>query len=163
MTEYVLLAAMAILILIMLTLRTNTAVCFLALCAGSVLLASSGDNMSLMASSLTSGLDTSTNIMRIILLFAPLAVVMVALRKHLKKSQVVLAFVPAVATALLAAIFVLPELSEATQASIVATESWKVMMQYQEFIVAFGLVASIILVVLTVKKPEDKHKKGRHR
>lgn len=162
MVEYVLLGAMAALVLAMLALRTNTAICFLALCAGSVLLASSGDNMSLVASSLTSGLDSSTNVMRIVLLFAPLVVVMVALRKHLKKYQLALGFVPAVTTAFLAAIFVAPELSDGTQGTLYATETWRQLTQYQEFIVAFGLVSSIILVVLTIKKPESRHKKGKH-
>lgn len=162
MIEYVLLGAMAAVILAMLALRTNTAICFLALCAGSVLLSSSGVNFSLVASSLTSGMDTSTNVARIVLLFAPLVVCMVALRKHLKKYQVVLGFIPAVATAMLGAIFVAPELSDGTEGALAGTQTWEILMQYQEFIVAFGLVASIILIVLTVKKPQEKHKKGRH-
>ncbi len=163
MIEYILLASMAAAVLMMLLLRTNTAICFLALCAGSVLLSSSGENMSLIASSLTSGIDTSTHVIRIVLLFAPLVFCVLMLRFHLKKSQLLLAFIPAVATAFLGAIFIAPELSDGTEGALVATETWKLLMQYQEVIVVFGLVSSLFLIVLTVKKPHDKHKKGKHK
>lgn len=153
---------MAAIIVGLMALRTNTAISLLALCAGSVLLSSSGDNMSLVASSLTSGLDSSTNVIRIVLLFVPLLVCAIALRKQLKKTQLPLAFIPAIAIAMLSVIFVAPELSESVQASISETDVWKLLIQYQEFIIAFGLVASILLIVMTVKKPEIPHKKGKH-
>ena len=163
MIEYVLLAAMAAAVLIMLLLRTNTAIGFLALCAGSVLLGSSGANSALIASSLTSGLDTSANIVRILLLFVPLLVFVVILRFHLKKSLLPLAFIPAVATAFLGAIFVAPELSDGTEGALANTQTWALLLQYQDIIVVLGLVASLVLVLMTAKKPLDrKHKKGRH-
>lgn len=162
MVEYILLASMAAVVLALLWLRTNTAICFLALCAGTVLLMMSGNNMSLIASSLTSGLSSSTNVIRIILLFAPMVVCAVILRNHLPKSKLPLAFIPAVATALLGAIFIAPELADGLEQTLANTETWKVLIQYQEAIVALGLVTSIVMIATTLKKPEEKHKKGHH-
>ncbi len=161
MVEYILLAAMAGLVLLLLALRTNTAICFFALCAGSVLLMVSGSNMSLIASSVTSGLSSSTNIIRIALLLVPMLVCALMLRHHLPKSKLLLAFIPAVSTAVLAALFVVPELSDGLEKAITDTQTWSVLIQYQEAAVALGLIVSILLLVTTLKKPENKHKKGR--
>lgn len=162
MVDYVLLGAMAALVILLLFLRTNAAICFFALCAGSILLSSSGQNMSLIASSLTSGMSTSTNVIQIALLFTPLAVLAALLRGHVHKSAVPLGIVPAICTALLSVIFVTPLLSDGTEGAIVASQTWEILMQYQELIVGMGLVTSIVLIVMTVKKPHDKHKKGKH-
>lgn len=162
MIEYILMGVMAALVLGLMILRTNTAICFLALCAGSVLLSSSGDNVSLLASSLTSGISTSTNVARIILLLTPFAVCAIMLRHHVHKSLMPLAFIPAVCTALLAVIFVTPLLSDGTEGSIVATETWEILIQYQELLMGLGLVTSIVLLAFTIKKPHEKHHKKRH-
>jgi hypothetical protein len=163
MIEYVVLALVAAVVLLMLVLRTNTAISFLALCAGSVLLMSSGTNSALIASSLTSGLDSSANAVRIVLLCVPLVVCMIMLRGHLKKSQLPFAFLPAVATALLAVIFVSPELSDSTEVALTNTTTWSLLLQYQEAVVVVGLVSSLILLLVTSKKPEDRLHKGKHR
>ncbi len=162
MTEYILLASMAAVVVLLVILRTNTAICFLALCAGTVLLASSGANTSLIASSLTSGVSSSANIARIALLFAPLLAAALLLRNHLHKSLLPLAVVPAIATAFLGAIFIAPELSSGAESTIVNTETWRLLVHNQEAIVVFGLAVSILMIAMTVKKPHDKHKKGRH-
>ena len=162
MVEYILLAAMAAVVILLLLLRTNTAIGFLALCAGSVLVDSSGANMGLIAVSLSSGLSSSTNIARIALLFGPLVAVSVLLRNHLVRSKLPLALIPATATAFLGAIFAVPELSDGLEATIVKTDTWQLLTLNQEVIVVFGLVSSVLLIVLSLKKPEAKHKKGRH-
>ncbi|MDQ3123930.1 MAG: hypothetical protein M3Q14_04590 [bacterium] len=163
MVEYILMGAMAALIVLMLALRTNTAICFLAVCAGSVLLESSGENLSLIATSVTSGLSTSTNVMRIVLLTTPLAVCVIMLRKQMPTALLPMAFVPAVCSVMLGTIYLAPLLSEGTQGSIAATETWKLLIQYQEPIVGLGLVVSIVLLALTIKKPHDKRqKKSKH-
>jgi hypothetical protein len=163
MTEYIMLGVMAAVVLVQVILRTNTAIAFFALCAGSVLLTSTGDNASLVASSLTSGIDTSTNVVKVILLLTPLAVCIVMLKKHISSALLPLALIPAICTALLGGIFVTPLLSDGTEGAVVQTKSWEVLMQYQELIVVIGLVTSIVIVGLTIKKPHNaKHKKGKH-
>jgi hypothetical protein len=163
MIEYFMMGAMAAVILLQLALRTNTAIAFFALCAGSVLLAATGDNASLVASSLTSGIDTSTNVVKIILLLSPLAVCIFMLSKHISGALLPLAFIPAACTALLGMVFVTPLLSDGTEGAIAQTQTWEVLTQFQEPIVVIGLVSSIVLVGLTIKKPHGRHhKRGRH-
>lgn len=162
MTEYILLAVAAAIVVIMLVMRTHTAICFLALCAGSVLLGVSGDNVALLASSLTSGMSYAAMTARIILLFVPLAVCVVALRGYIRKSLLPLAFVPAVSTALLAVMLSVPLLTDSTETTLRQTETWAILVQYQEFIVGVGMVAALALIIATIKKPQGKHKKHRH-
>ncbi len=162
MVEYILLASMAAVVVLLIILRTNTAVCFLALCAGTVLLSSSGANTSLIATSLTSGVSSSANVARIALLFAPLLATALLLRNHLYKSMLPLALVPAIATAFLSVIFIAPELSESAERAVVETDTWRLLVHNQEAIVVFGLAVSILMLAMTVKKPHDKHKKGHH-
>ncbi|MDQ3065085.1 MAG: hypothetical protein M3Q36_02340 [bacterium] len=164
MVEYIMLGAMALVVIMMLVLRTNTAICFLAVCAGSVLLAASGENLSLIASSVTSGYSNSANIVRIALLLTPFFVCVIALRKQTSAALMPLAFIPAICSVMLAMIYVAPLLSDGSQEAIVQTNIWQMLIQYQEPIVGLGLVVSISLIALTTKKPNrDKHsKKGKH-
>src|SRR5690606_19388032 len=106
--------------------------------------------------------DTSANVVKIILLFAPLAVCIFLLSKHISGALLPLAFIPAACTALLGAVFVTPLLSDGTEASIAQTQTWEVLTQFQEPIVVVGLVTSVVLVGLTIKKPHRRHHKKGH-
>lgn len=159
MEEYILMGVMAAATLGLLLLRTNTAVCFFALCGGSVLLSASGENASLVATSLTSGNGTSSNVVKIALLLSPLIVCAVLLRHQLPKGLLPMAFIPAVATALLAVLLTIPLLPEGSQLSIKLTETWEVLTQYQEPITGVGLIVSVVLLALSLKRPGKHHKK----
>lgn len=162
MVEYSLLAAMSAAVVILLFLRTNTAICYLALCAGSVLLLSSGDNVGLVASSLTSGMGNAETIAKVGLLFAPLIVCAVLMRGQVSKWLLAFSLLPAVCIAFLGTVLLVPLLATGLQDSIKATGTWGMLTQYQETFTGVGLVASIMLLSMTVKRKEDKHKKGRH-
>lgn len=162
MTEYFLLAAMAAVVVLLLFLRTNTAVGYLALCAGSVLLLSSGDNAGLVATSLTSGLSMAGVIAKLALLFAPLAVCAVLLRGQMSRAALFLGLLPAVCIAFLGTVLAVPILPDATRQSIQVTSTWELLVQYQEAFTGIGLVASIFLIALSLKRPHDKHGKKKH-
>lgn len=162
MTDYLLLAIMAVVTIGLLVLRTNTAVGYLALCAGSVLLLSSGDNAGLVASSLTSGMSAAAMIAKLILLFAPLVVCAVLLRGQVHKLMVVFSFVPAACIAFLGMVLAVPLLPEATRMTVQSTEVWQLLVQYQEAFTGIGLVASICMIALTIRPKHDKHGKKRH-
>lgn len=162
MVEYVMLAAMAAMVVLLLFLRTNTAVAYLALCAGSVLLLSSGDNIGLVASSLTSGMSAAATIAKMVLLFAPLVVCAFLLKSQVKGAMLVLGFLPAVCVAFLGTVLAVPLLSESARANVQATETWGLLVQYQEAFTGIGLIVSIIMIAMTLKKPHDRHKK-KHR
>lgn len=165
MAEYILLGATAVIVVLLFLLRTNTGIVFLALCAGTLLLSATGTDASLFASSLSSGLAVSTDLARIALLVLPAISTAVFMRKQIPKHKLVFAAVPAVATALLSALLVVPLLSHGLQNRVGHTDVWSLLTQYQSFIVAAGVVASIVTIAFTVTKPDhgkSKHKKGKH-
>lgn len=159
MIEYTLLAAMAAAIVLLLFLRTNTAVGYLALCAGSVLLLSSGDNVGLVASSLTSGMNSAAMIAKVVLLFAPLVVCSVLLRGQISRWLLVFSLIPALCISFLGTVLVVPLLSDGLRTTIQATDTWSLLVQYQETFTGVGLVASIIMISMTIRQPHGKHKK----
>lgn len=161
MVEYSLLAAMSAVVLVLLMLRTNTAVGYLALCAGSVLLLSSGENIGLVASSLTSGMSAAATVAKLSLLFAPLVVCSVLLRRQVSKWLLVFSLIPAACIAFLGTVLAVPVLSPGLQESIKATNTWDLLVQYQETFTGIGLVVSIVLLSMTIKRKEGKNKK-RH-
>ena len=162
MADYILLGSMAVVIVILFMLRTHTAIVFLALCAGSVLVEATGADLGLVASSLSSGLAVSTDVVRIITLLAPSIVCAVFLKGYLSRAKSFFAMKPGIATAMLGASLVVPLLSENAQSAAGKTDTWAMLGQYQAFVVALGLVISIFMIVTTVKKPQGKdvHKKG---
>ncbi len=162
MVEYIILIVAAIVAVTLVFFRVNTALCFLALCAGSVLVKFSGDNMGLMASSLTSGMDFASNAAEIILLFLPVVVCAFITRGQFTKALVPLSIVPALCMGLLAAIFINPLLAGGASEVMNNTETWSLVEQYQEFIVGVGIVVSIILISMSTKRPDKKHKKALH-
>jgi len=159
MVEYIMLAMMAAVVIGMLFLRTNTAVAYLALCAGSVLLLSSGENIGLVASSLTSGMSSAATIAKFMLLFAPMTVCAVLLRRQVKKWLLLFSIVPAACAAFLGTVLAVPLLSGELQDTIKATNTWDMLVQYQEAFTGIGLVASIMLLSLTIKNKEKGKKK----
>ncbi len=165
MTEYILLGAMAAIIVLLMFLRTNTGIVFLALCSGTVLLGATGADASLFASSLSSGLAVSTDMARIGLLILPAITCAAFLRKQIPRHKLFFAAVPAIAIALLLVLLVVPLLSQSLQDRVGATDVWSLMAQYQSVVVAAGVAASIVTIAFTVVKPENgkgKHKKGKH-
>lgn len=162
MIEFALLAAMAAVVVVLLFLRTNTAIGYLALCAGSVLLLSSGDNVGLVASSLTSGMSSAAMIAKIALLVTPLVICSILLRKQVSRWLLLFSLVPAVCVAFLGTVLIVPLFSDGLRTSIQATDTWSLLVQYQETFTGIGLVASIMMIAMTIKNPHDKHKKKRH-
>jgi len=163
MVEYVILGTISLVTVFLLMLRTNTGVVFLSLCAGTMLLNATGADASLFASSLSSGAEISGSVAKISVLLLPAAITSIFLRKHVSYGQIFITFIPAVATAMLGVLLVVPLLSSSTQSSVGQTEVWSMLTQYQGAIVTVGIVASIICIVFTVKKPHhSKHKKGKH-
>lgn len=162
MVDYILMGSMAAFVVALFMLRTHTALVFLALCAGSVLVQTTGADLGLVASSLSSGLTVSTDVVRIIALFVPVVVCAVMLRGFLSRSKSFFGLIPGIATAMLGTGLLVPLLSKSVQASIGGTDTWSLLEQYQEFVVALGLTVSIFMIALTIKKPHEKdaHKKG---
>lgn len=160
MVEFIPLVIVAVFTVLLLFLRTNAAVCFLALCAGSILVEYSGTNVALIASSVSSGAEYAPHAARIILLLVPMIVCAMFLRGQLPKALIPLGFLPALATSLLALVLIIPLLPENIAQSVTSTETWAVVTQYQELTVGVGVVMSVVLLVMMAKRLHGKHKKG---
>lgn len=163
MVEYVLMAVMAAFAVLLIFLRTNAAVSFFAVCAGSILLNSVGSDMGLIASSLSSGFGAAPSITNIILLVLPVLVCAWLARQQVPKSLTLLNLLPAVCSSLLLTLMLVPLLDENIRNQIQDTETWTLLTQYNQFIVGVGLVSSVVLVSMTIKKPHEKHGKKHHK
>ncbi len=150
------LGSIALVAVILFFLRTNTAIVFLSLCAGSVLLNATGAEASLVASSLSSGSAVSTDITKIALLTAPAIITAIVLRKHVKGARALVGFIAGMCAGLLGAALVVPLLSSTLQAQIGSTESWDLLTAYQSTVITVGMVASIGTLAFTVAKPHAK-------
>ena len=160
---YALIVLIALVVLLQLLLRTNTAVVFFAICAGSVLVAAAGKNTDLLAHSLGSSMQVSTNIAQAGVVLLPAIISAVLLRKRTPKSLLFMAVIPAICTALVGLTIIYPFLSGSFQSTLTASKGWPLIAQFYELIVVVGIISSLALLAFTVPKHrKDGHKKHKH-
>ncbi|MDB5182571.1 MAG: hypothetical protein JWO47_355 [Candidatus Saccharibacteria bacterium] len=161
---YALIVIIAIVVALQLLLRTNTAVVFFAVCAGSVLVAAAGKDTDLLAHSLGGKLQVSTNVAQAAVMLFPAIISAILLRKRIKKPLLIMAVVPALCSALVGLTIVYPFLSGSFQNTLTASTGWPLIAQYYELIVVVGIVSSLLVLALTIPKhhKDDHHKKGKH-
>lgn len=161
---YVLIAIISLAVLLQLVLRTNTGVVFLAICAGSVLVAAAGKDTDLLAHSVASGVRLPDNAVQAAVVLMPGVVSMFLLRKRVPKHKLIFAVIPALCSAVVGLSLVYPFLSASFQATLTASKGWNLIAQYYELVVVVGIVSSLVVVALTLPKRhhDDKHKKSKH-
>jgi len=161
---YALIALITIVSLVLVLMRTNAAVVFLAVCAGSILLAAAGRDTNLLAQSVGTGLEVSGNAIQAMLLLAPGVVSAVLLRKRVPSSKMLFNVVPAFCAAVVGLTLVYPFLSSSFQSTLIASNGWSMIAQYYELIVVVGIVSSLVTIALTIPKHHKvgRHKKGSH-
>ena len=162
---YALIALISVVSLALLLMRTNTAVVFLSVCAGSVLLGAMGKDTDILAHSFTSGPGVSSNLVQATLVLLPGIVSAVFLMRRVPKNKMLFLIIPAVAATVVGLTLVYPFLTGSFQKTLTASKGWSLIAQYYEFIVAVGIVSSLFTIALTMPrhhKKEDKHKKGKH-
>ncbi len=161
---YALIALIVVIVILQLLLKTNTAVVFFAICAGSVLVAAAGKDTDLLAHSLGSNMQVSTNVLQAATVLLPGVISALLLRKRVSATLSIIAIIPAVCSALVGLTTVYPFLSGSFQNTLTASTGWPLIVRYYELIVVVGIVFSLILLALTMPKyhKDDKHKKGKH-
>lgn len=160
---YALIALIAFVSLVLILLRTNTGVVFLAVCAGSVLLGAFGKDTDLLAHSFGTSVPVSTNALQAALVLLPGIISAVLLRKRVPKSKAFLALLPALCTSVVGLTLVYPFLSGSFQDTLTASKGWTLIAQFYELIVVVGIVTSLIVIAFTIPKHHhDKHKSGKH-
>lgn len=160
---YALIALIALVTVLLVVLRTNTGVVFLAVCAGSVLLSAAGKDTDLLARSFGSPSQLSSNIVQAAVVLLPAIISAILLRKRVPKTKIIIAIVPAFCAAVVGLTIVYPFLTGSFQSTLVASKGWSLIVQYYELLVLIGIVSSLFTIALTTPKPHDsKHKKGKH-
>lgn len=161
---YALIVLIAIVVLLQLLLRTNTAVVFFAVCAGSVLVTAAGKDTDLLAHSLGSSVQVSTNVAQAAVALLPAIISAILLRKRISKTRLFMAVVPAFCSALVGLTIVYPFLSWSFQNTLTSSKGWPLIAQYYELIVVVGIISSLVVLALTLPKNhhKDGHKKHKH-
>jgi hypothetical protein len=161
---YALVVLIVVLVVLQLLLRTNTAVVFLAICAGSVLLSAAGKDTDLLAHSMGASVKVSSNAVQAAIVLLPGIISAILLRKRITKTKLLLAVVPALCASIVGLTLVYPFLTGSFQTTLTASKGWSLIAQYYEVIVAVGIVSSLFVVAFTIPKhhKDGKHKKGKH-
>lgn len=147
----IIVAAIATLLLV---LRTNAVMVFFALCAGNVLVQFANRNMAYVNGHLNThllphGYVISQPSIQIAILLVP-AILVIALAKHNNgPSKWPIQIFPAVATGILAILFVVPLLSSSLQSTIIQNKFWNLLEQYQIPIVSLCIAVSLVLLIFS--------------
>lgn len=158
--EYIVAGVAALIAVILLVLRTNSAVVFFSVCAGSVLANQLGNEASLISSTVIKDGDINKSVAYLCLILLPAIFSAIFLRGTVTSAKVVFNIVPSVATGALLALLVIPLLPPSVSGSILDTELWRTLQKYQPIILVGGMISSIVLLWFTQKK-EKKH--GKHK
>lgn len=161
---YVLIVLVTILTALQLFIRTNSAVVFLAVCAGSVLLAAAGKDTDLLAHSVASSVQISSNAVQAAVVLMPGVISAIVLRKRISSSKILFAVVPALCAAVVALTLVYPFLTNSFQSTLIGSKGWSLIAQYYELIVVIGIFSSLLTMTATIPRHPgaSKHKKDRH-
>lgn len=164
MTGIVLLALLIGLpILLILLLRSNAAIIFLALCTGSVLVTYlSQDTLNVAHSIVSSNGQVIDSAVKIALLLLPAILTALFMRKSASGGKALLNLLPAIVTGVLTALLVVPLLPLAAQSNVTTTSTWSQLLQYQSFVVGAGVLISLFLLWGGRRKHDKHDKKGKH-
>lgn len=164
MESYLVPGIIAALAVLLLVLKTNTAVLFFVVCGGSVLLTASGRDISLVIASMTVGSNLAGQIGMLAALLLPVAVAALFMRGTMRGAKLPLAVLPAVATAFLLVVLAVPLLPYGAGSAVLGSPAWERVGEYRPAIVLLGVVTSTFVIALTVRATHsaDKHKKAKH-
>lgn len=145
----VLIAAIAIPALVLVLLRTNAAIAFLSLCAGTLLVHYVGNEASLAGIVMANNSQVVNQYAELVLLFLPVVVSTLLLRKSVSAAKTALNVIPAIAVGLVGTLVAVPLLPSAVQTAIIDTEGWKLLVRSQAIVMAASVLASLIVLWLT--------------
>jgi len=169
MANILLLVIVAGIAIALLALRTNALYVFFGLCAGNALVQFADRNMAyvnghLNTSLVPHSLVTSQSTVQLAILLLP-PILIAALAKHDNgPAKWPIQVFPAVATAILAVLFVTPLLSMSLQNSITQNKFWNLLEQYQVPVVGVCVLICIALLIMSTyshghgAKPHHKSK-----
>lgn len=151
-------AALAGIVLLLLWQRTNAAVVFFGLCAGSVLAQQVSGDATLLSSSAVHSSYVTNSTVQIVLIVLPALLSALAMRKTVANSHLIVNLLPALCVAALATILIVPLLSFDLRYNLQSTIIWEQLNRASELVVIAGVITSIVaLWIGTHKKHHKKH------
>lgn len=168
MTPATALAAIVILpVIFLMVLRVNAALVFLSLCLGNVLVQYVvGDTQNLVTllatSNVTAPIHTTDNVLKLILLLAPVVLTTIFMIRTVRgTSRLLMNALPATGVGMLGALLVVPLLTPGLSHNIVDSSLWDQIIKTQNIIV--GTSALVCLLVLWMQRPKTgSGKHGKH-
>lgn len=149
----------AVPLVLILILRSNAAVVFFSLCAGSVLVSFVGSDASDAINKSISGAN-SGSFAKIALLLLPALLSLWFLRKSISPSKLIINTIAAVGAGVSAAVLLVPLLPGGVQFNIEQSQVWRQTSAYQGAVLAATTATAIISLWLTNRHKDDsKHKK----
>jgi hypothetical protein len=155
----VLIAAVAIPAVLLVLLRTNSAVVFFALCSGSLLVRFIGDDANLVGTVVGNNSHAVSQYAELVLLLLPAVVVAIILRKTVSTTKIAFNVLPAIAVGLVGVLLAVPLLPGGMQASVVNTEGWKLLEHSQELVLGASVLVSVVVLWITRSKLGGSGKK----
>ncbi len=147
--------------LCLLVIRTNSAVVFFSICAGSVLASQIGGELSLIITSFIKDGDTSKSIAEISLIVLPMLFSAIILRKSVSSGALLLNIVPSLASGGFVVFLIMSLLGGGLSGQIMQGQVWGELSRYQPFIVVVGVVSGIVSLGFTQNgshRHKSKHK-----
>lgn len=159
--EIILGAIIAIIAVGLLLIRTNAAVVFFSLCAGSVLATAVGGETSLFISSFIKNGDASRAIASIGLILLPVLVSAFILRKSVSPGKFLANLLPSIAVGALVVTLIVPYIPGGVRSDLTSNIIWEYLDKFQPLIIVVGMLSSIFLLWLNKdkSKKDKKHKK----
>lgn len=148
--------------ILLMLLRTNSAVVFFSICAGSVLAMQLSNEASLISSTLIKDGDLNMAVVSIGLLVLPALLSSFILRKSISTGKLAFNLLPSLASGGLMILLVVPLLPKNISSQFLESSAWGKLLQLQPIIVVVGIITSIILLFFTQNKskPSKKNKKS---
>lgn len=147
--------------LCLLVIRTNSAVVFFVICAGSVLAEHIGGELSLIITSFIKDGEVSKSIAEISLIVLPMLFSMIILRKSVSPGRLLLNIVPSLVSGSFVVLLVVPLLGGGLSGQIMQGQVWNELSRYQPFIIVAGVVSGIVMLGFTQSgshRHKSKHK-----
>lgn len=142
---------------LILLLRVNAAVAFLALCAGNLLAQYFGSDAVKLLQTFTSKTDPALYAgVKVALLVLPMFITIILLQKGIRGAKHLFNLVPTVLTGVVTGLLAVPLLTDGTKNNIYGTHVWTVASQMQGTVVAVAVMVSMFMLWTTQKPRRDK-------
>ncbi len=146
-------------VVLILLMRINAALVFLALCAGSVLQQYLGDDvLRIFNSFIPSSSQALHAAVRIGFLILPAGLTLLFMRKTISGTRHALNFVPALLTGVVTAILVVPLLPDGSRYAVLLTDAWTNFEPFQGLIVGAAALTSFVFLWSTNRGHGGKKK-----